>query len=179
MKKLMLGVAILFCLAPNLFAGQSGKVSTDSLQMVIHRQQHLIDSLRSSNKARTEAQMHLKLFEIELLSKDLEQSRKFYQETLGLSPKQNIEGLKIFDPGVNGIDLDFSQHFKQKCSFSYLVKDVCAYRELLISRGLKLAEPVDEHLNMKSIRFEDPDGNQIIICSPTEKSPPWLKQMAE
>ena len=123
--------------------------------------------------------MHLKLFEVELLSKDLEQTRKFYEETLGLAPKQNMEGLKIFDPGVNGIDLDFSKHFKQKCSFSYLVKDVYAYREILSSRGLKVAEPADDHLNMKSIRFEDPGGNQIIICSATEKSPPWLRQMAE
>jgi catechol 2,3-dioxygenase-like lactoylglutathione lyase family enzyme len=174
--RLLFAIGIIVCCTSVFLPAQMNKI--DSIQKETIDHAILIDSLpKESNKNNREINIRLKLFEIELHSKNPDKTKKFYNETLGLPIKQDINGLKIFDPGIPDIDFDFSQHYTQKTSFSFLVNDINKCREELISKGLKIPEPIDSHLGMKSIRFEDPDGNLIIINSPTEKSPQWLKNM--
>ena len=121
--------------------------------------------------------MKLRLHEVELYSKDPEASKKFYNETLGLKITVDQKGLKCFDSGWPGLDVDKSVHFPGKTSLSFLVEDIDRYVEELRAKGLQLDDPDDSHLGMRAIALEDPDGVRIEIQMPTDKSPDWLRDM--
>ena len=121
--------------------------------------------------------MKLKLHEIELNAKDPEASRKLYHRILGLPIGQDQKGLKVFDSGWPGLDVDASWHFPGKASISFLVDDIDAFVKDLRARGIKVEDPEESHLGMRAFALEDPDGHRVEIQSPTEKSPQWLKEM--
>ena len=50
--------------------------------------------------------MKLMLHEIELYMKDVESNKQFYHELLGLPVHVDQEGLKVFDSGWPGLDLE-------------------------------------------------------------------------
>ncbi len=68
--------------------------------------------------------MKLKLHEIELYTKDPEASKRFYNDQLGLPLNVDQNGLKCFDSGWPGLDVDASIHFPGRVSISFLVDDV-------------------------------------------------------
>ena len=121
--------------------------------------------------------MKIKLHEIELDAKDPETSKRFYHEKLGIPINLDKNGLKCFDSGYPGLDIDASIHFPGKVSISFLVEDIDAYVKELRAKGLDVDDPGDSHLGMRAFALEDPDGHRIEIQSPTEKSPQWLKDM--
>ena len=120
----------------------------------------------------------MKLHEIELASKDPEASKHFYHGLLGLQVRVDQNGLKVFDSGIKGLDLDVSSHNPGRTQISFLVPDLEKTIGELKQRGLKIPEPFDSHLGMRGIRLEDPDGNIVVIDAPTESSPEWLKTQA-
>ncbi len=121
--------------------------------------------------------MKLKLHEIELNAKDPEASKKFYSDVLGLPINRDQEGLKCFDSGWAGLDIDTSVHFPGKVSISFLVEDIDQFIKELRDKGIQVDDPSDSHLGMRAVFLEDPDGHRVEIQSPAEKSPEWLKKM--
>jgi catechol 2,3-dioxygenase-like lactoylglutathione lyase family enzyme len=123
--------------------------------------------------------MKIKLHEIELNAKDPNASKKFYHEILGLSVAVDQEGLKVFDSGWLGIDVDASTHYPDKTSVSFLVEDLDKFVAELKAKGVTIDAPYDTHLGMRAIALQDPDGHRIEIQCPTEQSPQWLKDMVK
>ncbi len=123
--------------------------------------------------------MGVKLHEIELNAKDPEASKKFYNELLGLPITRDQEGLKVFDSGRPGLDVDASVHNAGKVSISFLVADLGKFVEELRGKGVEVEDPSEAHLGMRAVTLEDPDGYLIQIQSPTAASPDWLKSMVQ
>jgi catechol 2,3-dioxygenase-like lactoylglutathione lyase family enzyme len=121
----------------------------------------------------------MKLHEIELPTKDAEASQRFYQELLGLSVRVDQPGLKVFGPGIGGLDFNISAHNPGRTRVAFLVSDLDQVVGLLRARGLHIPEPFDSHLGMRGVQLEDPDGNLVVIQAPTERSPDWLKSQAK
>lgn len=121
--------------------------------------------------------MKIKLHEIELNAKDPEASKRFYNQVLGIPVSLDDEGLKCFDSGWPGLDVDASVHFPGKVSISFLVEDIDVFVRDLRAKGIVVDDPGDSHLGMCAFALEDPDGHRVEIQSPTEKSPQWLKDM--
>jgi catechol 2,3-dioxygenase-like lactoylglutathione lyase family enzyme len=123
--------------------------------------------------------MKLVLHEIELNAKDPEASKKFYHEMLGLPIFHDQKGLKVFDSGWPGLDVDASIHFPGQVSLSFLVKDLDRFVAELRAKGVEAPDPAGSHLGMRAVALTDPDGHRVEIQSPTDASPDWLKKMVE
>jgi catechol 2,3-dioxygenase-like lactoylglutathione lyase family enzyme len=121
--------------------------------------------------------MKIRLHEIELNANDPEASKRFYHDVLGISINVDQEGLKCFDSGWPGLDIDASVHFPGKVSISFLVDDIDAFAKELRAKGVSVDDPDDSHLGMRAFALENPDGHRVEIQSPTDKSPQWLKDM--
>jgi len=121
--------------------------------------------------------MKLKLHEIELNAKDPEASKSFYTDLLGIPVNVDQNGLKCFDSGWLGLDIDASVHFPGKVSISFLVEDIDQFVNGLRDKGVQVDDPDDSHLGMRAVALEDPDGHRVEIQAPTEKSPEWLRKM--
>lgn len=121
--------------------------------------------------------MKIKLHEIELNSSNPEKSKDFYGKILGLPVNVDQEGLKCFETGWDGLDLDASIHYPGKVSISFLVDDIDEYVKELRNKGIDVQDPVDSHLGLRTVAMEDPDGYRVEIQSPTENSPEWLRDM--
>ncbi len=120
----------------------------------------------------------MKLHEIELFSKDPDDARSFYSDTLGLKLQVNEAQLKVFDAGVTGVELNISNHYPSaKVSLSFLVKDVVAFVNTMKEKKIELGEPYNSHRGLKAVTLTDNDGCRIVIHSPTEESPQWLQSM--
>ncbi len=123
--------------------------------------------------------MKLKLHEIELNTKNPEASKRFYNDLLGIPINLDQKGLKCFDSGWPGLDIDVSTHFSGKVSISFLVEDIDQFVAELREKGIQVDEPSDSHLGMRVTALEDPDGYRVEIQAPTKKSPDWLRKMIE
>ena len=123
--------------------------------------------------------MKLKLHEIEFNAEDVEASKRFYNNLLGVPVNVDQKGLKCFDSGWTGLDIDISIHFPGKVSISFLVDDIDQFVKELRGKGVQVNDPVGSHLGMRAVVLEDPDGHRVEIQSPTEKSPDWLRKMIQ
>jgi catechol 2,3-dioxygenase-like lactoylglutathione lyase family enzyme len=123
--------------------------------------------------------MKLRLHEIELNAKDPEASKSFYTDVLGIPILLDQQGLKCFDSGWPGLDIDASIHFPGQMSISFLVEDIDQFVNELRDKGVQVDDPDGSHLGMRAVALEDPDGHRVEIQAPTEKSPEWLKKMAK
>lgn len=121
--------------------------------------------------------MKLILHEIELNTKDAGAGRNFYHDLLGLPVVLERDGLKVFDSGWPGVDLDVSIHNPGKTTLSFLVDNLDEFTAMLKKKGRKVSDIYDTHLGMQAIELEDPDGNRIEVQCPTEKSPSFLHDM--
>jgi catechol 2,3-dioxygenase-like lactoylglutathione lyase family enzyme len=123
--------------------------------------------------------MKIRLHEIELNARDPETSKKFYHDILGLGVAVDQDGLKVFDSGWPGIDVDASTHYPGKTSISFLVENLDQFIAELRAKGITADTPYDTHLGMRAITMQDPDGHRIEIQCPTQTSPEWLKGMVK
>ena len=123
--------------------------------------------------------MKPKLHEIELNVEDPEASKRFYNDLLGLPVNVDQKGLKCFDSGWPGLDVDTSIHFLGKVSISFLVDDIDQFVRELRGKGVHVDDPHDSHLGMRAVALQDPDGHRVEIQAPTEKSPEWLRKMIQ
>lgn len=123
--------------------------------------------------------MKLKLHEIELSAKNPEASKQFYRDVLGIPLALDEKGLKCFDSGWPGLDIDLSVHFPCKVSLSFLVADLDQFVQELREKGIQVEDPDDSHLGMRAVTLVDPDGHRVEIQTPSEKSPDWLLKMVE
>jgi catechol 2,3-dioxygenase-like lactoylglutathione lyase family enzyme len=120
--------------------------------------------------------MKIRLHEIEYGSADPEKTKTFYDNLLGLDTKVDQEGLKVFNSGITGLDLNCSTHIAPLAVVtSFITDDLPAIIERLQQSGVPFEGPVASHLGMICIRFTNPDGFCIKVNTPTEASPPWLK----
>jgi catechol 2,3-dioxygenase-like lactoylglutathione lyase family enzyme len=107
----------------------------------------------------------MKLNEIGLLAKDPKASKKFYHNVLGLHVDHEEDGLSAFNGGWPGLEIGCSEYL-DRVHLSFIVDDVD-----------KFVGPEDIHLEKRAIALTDPDGLRILIQSPTEASPDWVKEI--
>lgn len=123
--------------------------------------------------------MKLILHEVELNTNDAEAGKKFYHDLLGLPIHVDQKGLKVFDSGWPGLDLDTSTHNRGPITLSFLTDDLDAFAAMLKQKGSNIGEIYEVHLGMRAIELEDPNGNRIEIQSPTDQSPQFLHDMVK
>ncbi|MDH4203659.1 MAG: VOC family protein [Phycisphaerae bacterium] len=121
--------------------------------------------------------MRLILHEIELNTKDAEAGKKFYHDLLGLPVHVDQDGLKVFDSGWSGLDLNVSTHNPRRTAISFLTDNLDAFVAMLKEKNCNLSDIYETHLDLRAVKLEDPDGNIIEIQCPTEKSPQFLHDM--
>jgi len=120
--------------------------------------------------------MKIRLQEIEFGARDTDKSKGFYQAVLGLDPIIDEERLKVFNSGVAGVDFNISAHCPANIIMtSFLTTDLQKLMDRLQLTGIAFEGPMQSHLGMMSISFQDPDGNLIKVNQPTKESPSWLK----
>ncbi|MHC4611479.1 MAG: VOC family protein [Planctomycetota bacterium] len=119
----------------------------------------------------------MKLHEIGLFAKDPQASRKFYHDTLGLRLDHEEPGLSVFDGGWPGIEIGACAGYPDRVHISFIVDDVDELAGELRARGIEFQGPADIHLGKRGIVLRDPDGLRVLIQSPTEDSPDWVKEM--
>lgn len=121
--------------------------------------------------------MKIRLHEIELGAADLQSTTSFYQSVLGLSLNVDQPQLKVFDPGVASLDLNFSHHLSAgNMMMSFLCDNLDEVMQALRERDISFEGPVSSHLGMKSIVFKDPAGYIVKINMATADSPEWLRK---
>jgi catechol 2,3-dioxygenase-like lactoylglutathione lyase family enzyme len=121
----------------------------------------------------------MKLHEIGLFAKDPKASKKFYHDTLGLRLDHEEDGLSVFDGGWPGVEIGACSGYPDRVHISFIVDDVDKLAEELRDKGIEFAGPADIHLGKRGIMLTDPDGLRVLIQSPTEASPDWLKKMVK
>lgn len=121
--------------------------------------------------------MKLILREVELNSKDVQSSGKFYHDLLGLPVHVDQDGLKVFDSGWSGLDLNVSIHNPGKTAISFPTDNLDACVAMLKEKNCNVSDIYETHLDLRAVKLEDPDGNRIEIQCPTEKSPQFLHDM--
>ena len=105
--------------------------------------------------------MKLRLLEIELNTNDPEANKHFYSEELGLETFVDIEGLKVFCTGIEGLDLNKSKHFPDKVSISFFANDIQECIDELSAKGVSIKERYGDPVS--AIVLQDPDGCRIEI----------------
>jgi len=118
----------------------------------------------------------MKLHEIGLLAKDPNASKKFYHNVLGLHVDHEEDGLSAFNRGWPGLEIGCSE-YPDRVHLSFIVDDVDKLAEELRAKGVKFVGPEDIHLEKRAIALTDPDGLRILIQSPIEASPDWVKEI--
>ena len=121
----------------------------------------------------------MKLHEIGLFARDPKASRKFYHDTLGLRIDHEEEGLCVFGSGWPGLEIGACSGYAERVHVSFIVDDVDTLAEDLRSRGIEFKGPAEIHLGKRAIMLTDPDGLRVLVASPTESSPDWVKEMVE
>ena len=98
---------------------------------------------------------------------DIEESEKFYERCLGLSPIATPEDIKA--KGIRWYDLPDGRQFhlfeKQveipisRAHFALEVEDADSWRENLKSKGIEIDEPTVDLYSAKRFFVRDPSGN--------------------
>lgn len=119
--------------------------------------------------------MKLRLHEIELGVQSPARSQTFYGSVLGLDNVLDEAQLKVFRPGMPGLDFNVSTHLPAGAVVtSFLTDDLPAVIERLNAAGIPFEGPKASHLGMQTIEFTDPDGHRVRINQPGHDSPSWL-----
>jgi catechol 2,3-dioxygenase-like lactoylglutathione lyase family enzyme len=121
----------------------------------------------------------MKLHEVGFFAKDPDASTRFYHETLGLKLDHDEDGLSVFDSGWPGLEIGACSGYPDRVHISFIVEDVDIIADDLRSKGIRFAGPEEIHLGKRAIMLKDPDGLRVMIQSPTEESPDWVKKMVE
>lgn len=107
---------------------------------------------------------------------DLDRARKFYEETLGLTPRQERPDGVVYEVDAGSPILVYPSQFagsNQATAASFTVDDVTAAAETLRGKGvtfeeydlpgLKTENGIAELEGNKGAWFKDPDGNILAI----------------
>ncbi|HEY0040330.1 MAG TPA: VOC family protein [Flavisolibacter sp.] len=120
--------------------------------------------------------MKIRLHEIELGAKEMENTNVFFQSILGLRPRLQQRDLTVFDAGIDGLDLNVSRHLLPGAAvISFLTDDLDDIENKLKVAGIAYEGPAASHLGMRCIQFLSPDGCIIKVNTPSPESPDWLK----
>ncbi len=109
--------------------------------------------------------LKLKLHEIELFAKNPEASKQFYRDVLGIPLALDEKGLKCFDSGWPGLDIDLSVHFPCKVSLSFLVEDLDQFVQELREKGMSLSEIKSKLENSKKIRGNNSNSDTVDLLA--------------
>ena len=102
----------------------------------------------------------MKLHEVELFASDVEASRNFYSNTIGLELNDGASnsGLNVFAAG-DGTWMDFntSQHgSKSAASVSFIVDDIAPMIAKFKEQNTPFSEPEKDHTGMPTISGDVP-----------------------
>lgn len=107
------------------------------------------------------------VWSITLTVSDLERSKKFYEDVLGLNKKYEYSSYVGFECGGVEIGLRPKASIeigKDSASIQFLVDDVDKEYRRLIGKGVEfINEPHDEPWGGRQASFHDPDGNILEI----------------
>ncbi len=103
--------------------------------------------------------------------KDLEASKKFYTEMLGLAvARQSPPGAVVFDTGPipfairnPAVDLSASSKLGWGASLWFQVDDADALFQQLSANGVKIVMPVQDGAFGRQFMFADPDGYILTV----------------
>jgi len=113
----------------------------------------------------------MKMMHITIQTKNFEEEIKFYQEILGLTIQQEMNGMGrhivFLSDGEGGMPVeiidrpDAENSSNQFLSIGYKTKDVVKTREMLIDRGCEVSEMVSPMPQVKFFFAKDPAGVTI------------------
>jgi hypothetical protein len=119
----------------------------------------------------------MKLHEIEFYSEKPDEVKEL-NAALGLNLLVDEQNLKVFDSGIAGLDLNVSTHYPaNKISLSFIVKDIDAFVNSAANKNIILSDVFDSHLGLKAVTLVNVDSCRVVVHSPTDTSPDWLRKM--
>jgi predicted enzyme related to lactoylglutathione lyase len=103
--------------------------------------------------------------------RDLDASRRFYMEKLGLSPaERNPPGAVVFDTKpipfairTPLVDLDASERLGWGVSIWLACDDADAFHERLVAAGVAISAPLQDGPFGRFFSFQDPDGYAVTL----------------
>jgi len=106
-----------------------------------------------------------------LLVSNMERSKEFYKDILGLRIKYEspewVEFLK--DGAVLALHKSKIKVTNDRAMLNFITSDINDVRSVLKSKGVRFYKDIEEDANGKYIIIEDPDGYKILIIEPKVK----------
>ena len=143
---------------PRHFAGKPR-----AMRKLLHDAEHM----KKSKKVIWESEVVVmkSIWSVTLHVSNLEKSREFYQETLGLNKKYEYPsyiGFECSGVEIGLIPRDKLEIGKEAPSIQFLVESVDKTCQTLKEKGVELTvDPHDEPWGGRQARFLDPDGNTL------------------
>ncbi len=106
-----------------------------------------------------------------LLVSNMERSKEFYKDILGLRIKYEspewVEFLK--DGAVLALHKSKIKVTNDRAMLNFITSDINDVRSILKSKGVRFYKDIEEDANGKYMIIEDPDGYKILIIEPKVK----------
>ncbi len=106
-----------------------------------------------------------------LLVSNMERSKEFYKDILGLKIKYEspewVEFLK--DGAVLALHKSKIKVTNDRAMLNFITSDINDVRSILKSKGVRFYKDIEEDANGKYMIIEDPDGYKILIIEPKVK----------
>ncbi len=106
-----------------------------------------------------------------LLVSNMERSKEFYRDILGLKVRHEspewVEFLK--DGAVLAIHKSKIKVTNEHAMLNFITSDIEDVKSMLISKGVKPYRDIQEDANGKYMIIEDPDGYKILVAEPKVK----------
>lgn len=118
----------------------------------------------------------MRLHEIELGANNPTGISEMLASALGLPVKLSENTLTVFDTGNQGVDFNVANHLPDgTVRISFITDDLQAVVNRFKDQQISFEGPYESHLSMMAIKFVTPNGIHIVINTPTDSSPEWLK----